>query len=102
MLSSSPVPGATSCAAPRPAGRSFAGTSCSTPESFRRSTSRFSSEGADGATRNSTNMTVRELRFDGQVALITGAGGQQPNLGATYAKLLASRGAKVVVNDLGV
>jgi NAD(P)-dependent dehydrogenase (short-subunit alcohol dehydrogenase family) len=47
-------------------------------------------------------MTEHELRFDGRVALITGAGGQQPNLGAAYAKLLASRGAKVVVNDLGV
>jgi NAD(P)-dependent dehydrogenase (short-subunit alcohol dehydrogenase family) len=47
-------------------------------------------------------MTVGELRFDGRVALITGAGGQQPNLGVAYAKLLASRGAKVVVNDLGV
>jgi NAD(P)-dependent dehydrogenase (short-subunit alcohol dehydrogenase family) len=42
------------------------------------------------------------LRFDGQVAIVTGAGGQKPNLGETYARLLASRGAKVVVNDLGV
>ena len=43
---------------------------------------------------------MNELRFDDRVAIVTGAGGN-PSLGRAYARLLAARGAKVVVNDLG-
>jgi NAD(P)-dependent dehydrogenase (short-subunit alcohol dehydrogenase family) len=43
---------------------------------------------------------MNPLRFDGRTAIVTGAG-CNPSLGRAHALLLASRGAQIVVNDIG-
>lgn len=41
---------------------------------------------------------MNELRYDGEVAIVTGGG---RGIGADYARMLAARGCRVLVNDLG-
>lgn len=47
----------------------------------------------------SSGLSDTNFRYEGQVAIVTGAGS---GLCRAYAMLLAARGARVVVNDIGM
>jgi 3-hydroxyacyl-CoA dehydrogenase/3a,7a,12a-trihydroxy-5b-cholest-24-enoyl-CoA hydratase len=49
--------------------------------------------------RQCVDVIMPELRFDGQAIIVTGGA---RGLGLAYARLLAARGAHLVINDLGV